>query len=1146
MARPSLFSLDHRSLAPLFTPGQIFGEGRPMLHLPAPSKALFPGPKLLESKGRVNIVFNKRACLTVQSGAKNGAATESSSEDSNTNLFSNSGFARGSFQKDSSAAAAANSAETAFGVSAAKTTQQLPQFYPNAMDGDFDQSSHGFLSKEGEGPSRNGKGSNWRNLVNLNHWVVQDYYKLVSRVNALEMRMQRLTDEQLKSKTHEFRQRIKAGETLEDLQAEAFAVVREASRRVLGMRHFDVQIIGGAVLHDGAIAEMKTGEGKTLVSPLAAYLNALTGEGVHIITVNDYLAQRDAEWMGRIHRFLGLSVGLIQSGMNNAEKKAAYSCDITFTNNTEIGFDYLRDNISQQKEAQVLRWPRPFNYAIVDEVDSVLIDEGRNPLIISTTSSKDVVRFPVAAKVAELLVRKQHYTTQPMEKSVELTEEGITAAELALDTDDLWSEKDPWARFVVSALCAKEFYQRDVDYIVKDGAVQIVDEFTGRVVENRRWSDGLHQSVEAKEGVEIREETVVAAQITNQSLYRLYSKTSGMTGTAKTEEKEFLSIFQMPVVEVPTNLPNIRVDLPLQLYPTMEGKWLGVKEEVLQMYEHGRPVLVGTTSVEQSEILSELLKEIGLSHNVLNARPKYAAREAEIVAQAGRKRAITISTNMAGRGTDIILGGNPEMLAKEAIEEMVLPMLTKEAVGAVAAAPSIVFSRVRFSPASRAKLAKAAVTAKYVVGKGGENWNYTEAKRKVASFLDLPLQKTEQELEIMAGCQGAETITLGAAVAVAYLSVLKDCQAHCLKEGDEVKAVGGLHVIGTSLHESRRIDNQLRGRAGRQGDPGSTRFMISFEDELIQKTIDKNIFVTNWIPWDTVISDSSFLEKQVVNIQRFMESHNSNIRKSLVDYEEVLEVQRKHVYNLRQQFLNSDMDSCRQLLYQYIQTVADELVILHVNLNKHPKTWNIKQILEDVQGILNEVSEEHKGKLFELPSETSILSSLAQIRGVKTTGIDEPSLPGLPLPSSHRFSGPRCKASAVNRWSRMISDGAFNNRRYEKESLLLRRYFGELLIGVYQEKIFISDVSPKDVEQTERMLAISALDVFWREHLINMSRLRSAVNVRSFGNLNPLEEYKIESLRFFISMLSSFRRLTVESLLRPWQVEMLDALKERA
>lgn len=966
-------------------------------------------------------------------------------------------------------------------------------------------------------------------------------------MNALEQDLQRLSNEQLKSKTDEFRGRLKQGESLDELQAEAFAVVREASRRVLGMRHFDVQIIGGAVLHDGAIAEMKTGEGKTLVSPLAAYLNALTGEGVHVVTVNDYLAQRDADWMGRIHRFLGLSVGLIQSGMDNLARKAAYSCDITFTNNTEIGFDYLRDNISQQKEAQVLRWPKPFNYAIIDEVDSVLIDEGRNPLIISTTSSKDVARFPVAAKVAELLVRNQHYTVKFMDKSVELTEEGIAAAELALDTEDLWSEKDPWARFVMSALCAKEFYQQDVHYIVKDGAVQIVDEFTGRVVENRRWSDGLHQSVEAKEGVEIREETVVAAQITNQSFYRLYSKVSGMTGTAKTEEKEFLSIFHMPVVEVPTNLPNIREDLPLQLYPTMEGKWLGVREEVIRMYEQGRPVLVGTTSVEQSEVLSELLEESGLPHNVLNARPKYAAREAEIVAQAGRKRAITISTNMAGRGTDIILGGNPEMLARGALEERVLPVLTREATDfKIDGDPPLrmAFSRIKFSPESLGKLAKATMTAKYVIGQGGESWSYVEAKEKLASFLDLAVTTNEQELEMMAGCQGAEIITLGPAIAVAYLSIFRDCQAHCRREGDEVKEFGGLHVLGTTLHESRRIDNQLRGRAGRQGDPGSTRFMISFEDELIQKTVDKNILVSNWIPWDTAISDSSFLEKQVVNIQRFMESHNSNIRKSLVDYEEVLEVQRKHVYNLRQLFLNSDMDSCRQCLYQYMQAVADELVIPQVVSSKHPKTWNIKKILQDVQELIDKVSEEHNGNLFKLPSEATLITSLTQLGSAKKTTIDACSLPGLPLTPSHLFDGPRSKAYAVNRWFRLTSDGTFKNQKYGRETVLLRRYFGEMLIGIYREKLFISDLSPKDIEQTERLLAISALDMFWREHLINMSRLRSAVNVRSFGNMNPLEEYKIESLRFFISMLGSFRHLTVQSLLRPWHVEMLDAVKE--
>lgn len=388
------------------------------------------------------------------------------------------------------------------------------------------------------------------------------------------------------------------------------------------MRHFDVQMIGGAVLHDGCIAEMKTGEGKTLVSTLAAYLNALTGKGVHVVTVNDYLAQRDAEWMGCIHRFLGLSVGLIQTSMSSEQRRSNYSCDITYTNNSELGFDYLRDNLAGNKGQLVMRWPEPFNFAIVDEVDSVLIDDGRNPLLISEAERKDAARYPVAAKVAELLMRDLHYTVQLKDTSVDLTEEGVALAEMALETNDLWDENDPWASFLMNALKAKEFYRRDVEYIVKNEKALIVNELTGRVEENKRWSDGIHQAVEAKEGLTIQADTVVVAQITYQSLFKLYPKLSGMTGTAKTEEKEFLKMFKMPVIEVPTNLPNIRIDLPLQAFTTARGKWYYVCEEIEQMFRLGRPVLVGTTSVENSEYLSDLLKERNVPHNVLNARPK--------------------------------------------------------------------------------------------------------------------------------------------------------------------------------------------------------------------------------------------------------------------------------------------------------------------------------------------------------------------------------------------------------------------------------------------------------------------------------------------------------------------------------------------
>ncbi|KAK2992369.1 hypothetical protein RJ640_018288, partial [Escallonia rubra] len=649
----------------------------------------------------------------------------------------------------------------------------------------------------------------WSDYTSLNYWVVRDYYRLVRSVNAFEPHIERLSDEQLAAKTLEFRQRLGQGETLADIQAEAFAVVREAARRKLGMRHFDVQIIGGAVLHDGSIAEMKTGEGKTLVSTLAAYLNALTGEGVHVVTVNDYLAQRDAEWMGRVHRFLGLSVGLIQRGMKSEERR-----------------------------------PKPFHFAIVDEVDSVLIDEGRNPLLISGEASKDAARYPVAAKVAELLMRGLHYNAELKDNSVELTEEGIVLAEMALETNDLWDENDPWARFVMNALKAKEFYRQDVQYIVRNGKALIINEFihgvdqssranyayqqrlTGRVEEKRRWSEGIHQAVEAKEGLKIQADTVVVAQITYQSLFKLYPKLSGMTGTAKTEEKEFLKMFQVPVIEVPTNLPNIRNDLPIQAFATARGKWEHAREEVEYIFRLGRPVLVGTTSVENSEYLSALLKEHRIPHNVLNARPKYAAREAEIVAQAGRQYAITISTNMAGRGTDIILGGNPKMLAREVIEDSLLSLVTQDAdeVDVGESMPQKVLSKIQVGPRSQALLDRATLMAKYVRKSEGKRWTYQEAKSMVSASVEMSQSMNMKELQRLVDEQ-SEMYPLGPSIAIAYLSILKDCEVHCFNEGEEVKRLGGLHVIGTSLHESRRIDNQLRGRAGRQGDPGSTRFM---------------------------------------------------------------------------------------------------------------------------------------------------------------------------------------------------------------------------------------------------------------------------------------------------------------------------------
>ncbi|KAA8528155.1 hypothetical protein F0562_035594 [Nyssa sinensis] len=972
----------------------------------------------------------------------------------------------------------------------------------------------------------------WSDLTSLNYWVVRDYYRLVKSVNAFEPQIQRFSDEQLTAKTAEFRQRLRQGETLADIQAEAFAVVREAARRKLGMRHFDVQIIGGAVLHDGSIAEMKTGEGKTLVSTLAAYLNALTGEGVHVVTVNDYLAQRDAEWMGRVHRFLGLSVGLIQRGMAAEERRSNYNCDITYTNNSELGFDYLRDNLAGSNEQLVMRWPKPFHFAIVDEVDSVLIDEGRNPLLISGEASKDAARYPVAAKVAELLMRGLHYNVELKDNSVELTEEGIALAEMALETNDLWDESDPWARFVMNALKAKEFYRRDVQYIVRNGKALIINELTGRVEEKRRWSEGIHQAVEAKEGLKIQADSVVVAQITYQSLFKLYPKLSGMTGTAKTEEKEFLKMFQVPVIEVPTNLPNIRNDLPIQAFATARGKWEYVREEVEHMFRQGRPVLVGTTSVENSEHLSALLKERKIPHNVLNARPKYAAREAEIVAQAGRKFAITISTNMAGRGTDIILGGNPKMLAKEVIEDSLLSFLTQDTVDIEVDGEPIsqkVLSKIKVGPSSLALLAKTALMAKYVCKSEGKRWTYQEAKYMISESVQMSQSMELKELEKLVNEQ-AEMYPLGPSIAIAYLSVLKDCEVHCFNEGSEVKRLGGLHVIGTSLHESRRIDNQLRGRSGRQGDPGSTRFMVSLQDEMFQKFN----FDTEWavklisrITNDEDIPiEGDAIVKQLLALQINAEKYFFGIRKSLVEFDEVLEVQRKHVYDLRQLILTGDSESCSQHIFQYMQAVVDEIIFGNVDPLKHPSSWSLGKLLKEFKGIAGKILD---GSFSGITDE-ALLKSLAQLHNLSSVDINDFHLPNLPKPPN-AFRGIRRKNSSLKRWLAICLDDSTKDGRYRGTTNLLRKYLGDYLIASYLDVVQESGYDDGYVKEIERVVLVKTLDCFWRDHLVNMNRLSSAVNVRSFGHRNPLEEYKIDGGRTDVMVNDGYRILRNSHLL---------------
>nr|GLL47896.1 protein translocase subunit SECA2, chloroplastic [Ipomoea trifida] len=984
-----------------------------------------------------------------------------------------------------------------------------------------------------------GLNKTWSNITSLNHWVVREYGRLVNSVNVLEPQFQKLSDEQLSAKTLEFRRRLREGESISHIQAEAFAVVREAAKRKLGMRHFDVQIIGGAVLHDGAIAEMKTGEGKTLVSTLAAYLNALTGEGVHVVTVNDYLAQRDAEWMGRVHRFLGLSVGLIQTRMTADERRLNYGCDITYTNNSELGFDYLRDNLATSREQLVMRWPKPFHFAIVDEVDSVLIDEGRNPLLISGQASKDAARYPVAARLAELLMRDLHYNIEFKDRSVELTEEGIFLAEMALETNDLWDENDPWARFVINALKAKEFYKQDVQYIVRNGKALIINELTGRVEDKRRWSDGIHQAVEAKEGLEIKADSVVVAQITYQSLFKLYPRLSGMTGTAKTEEKEFLKMFKTPVIEVPANLPNIRKDLPIQAFATERGKWVHACEEIEFMFRLGRPVLVGTTSVENSEHLSTLLRKRKIPHNVLNALPKYAAREAEIVAQAGRKNAITISTNMAGRGTDIILGGNPKMLAKEILEDSLISSLTQDAPQTDINGElnlKKVLSKIKVGPSSLALLAKTALMAKYVCKNEGKKWPYEKAKSMISESIEMSQSMELEELQKLADDQ-SEMYPLGPSMALTFLSVLKDCESHCLNEGLEVKRLGGLHVIGTSLHESRRIDNQLRGRAGRQGDPGSTRFMVSLQDEMFQKFN----FDTEWAvklisritnDEDTPIEGDALL-KQLLSLQISVEKYFFGIRKSLVDFDEVLEVQRKHVYNLRQLILTGDFESCSQHILQYMQGVVDEIIFNYVDPQKHPSKWFLGKLLRDFTGFAGKTLNDSFSEI----TEEALLDSLLQLHDMGSVTIDDFCVPNLPG-KQNPFRGIRGKTASLKRWLAICADDSTKDGKYRVTVNFLRKYLGDFLIASYLDVIQESCYDSEYVKRIERAVLLKTLDSFWRDHLVNMNRLSSAVNVRTFGLRDPLEEYKIDGCRFFISMLSATRRLTVESLLRYWSSPM--------
>ncbi len=841
---------------------------------------------------------------------------------------------------------------------------------------------------------------------------------VIDHINELEPEFAALSDDELRAKTQEFKDILAKRptstnfktdlklekEALDKILPEAFATVREAGKRVLNMRHFDVQLIGGYFLHNGHIAEMRTGEGKTLVATLPAYLNALTGKGVHVITVNDYLAKRDSEWMGKIYNFLGLSVGVVLSNGDGArdfvKKYDAYRCDITYGTNNEFGFDYLRDNMATSEDMLV---QRPFNYAIIDEVDSILIDEARTPLIISGRLAQSEETYRSMAQIAPQLEKEVDYTVDEKNKNVILTEEGIDKAQNLIGVSDLFDMKTNYAHHLLQALKAKELFVKDTDYVVKDGEIMIVDEFTGRIMEGRRWSDGLHQAIEAKEGVEIQDETQTLASITFQNLFRLYPKLAGMTGTAMTEEAEFGKIYNLEVTSIPTNKKDIRIDYPDVIYKSEVQKYLAVIDDIVKQHKLGRPVLVGTVSIEKSEYLSGLLKQRGIRHNVLNA--KHHEKEAYIIAQAGRYGAVTIATNMAGRGTDILLGGNAEYLAKAELDER-----------------GITESNVDYKELSADALARA---------------------REITE-----------------------------------------------KEHAQVVEVGGLHVIGTERHESRRIDNQLRGRAARQGDPGSTRFFLSMEDNLMRifgGDKIKQIMTALNVPENMAI-DSPLITKRIQSAQKRVETFHFDIRKNVLDYDDVINIQREKFYRQRRKVLSG------QGIYSDILYMMEKEVERIMGSFISPAQKVEEYVYEDLQTMIKE-----------LHSTVPQLSETVQVSDIQNM----------------RFAPMYEK----------LKDYVI--QAYKDHEVEIIDFYNKVLSeygGEYPQQEYFSDDNV--VRQLERDILLKVVDAKWIDHLTNIRMLQDGIGLRAYGQKDPLIEYKKESYDLFNKMMSDIQSETVKHLFR--------------
>lgn len=835
---------------------------------------------------------------------------------------------------------------------------------------------------------------------------------IADKVEALETLMQELTDTQLREKTEEFKTRFKDGEDIDSILPEAFAVAREASWRVLGMKPYRVQIVGGIVLHQGRIAEMKTGEGKTLVAVMPAYLNAIAGEGVHIVTVNDYLAKRDSEWMGKVYRFLGLDVGLIVHGLTSQERRNAYAADITYGTNNEMGFDYLRDNMALYSEQMV---QRGHAFAIVDEVDSILIDEARTPLIISGQGDEStelyrktdslvrtfrcLVRASIDEKEEEDEETDADYIVDEKARTATLTARGTKKAEDYFGLENLADlDNSTLAHHINQALKAYGVMKRDIDYVVNEGEVIIVDEFTGRLMLGRRYSEGLHQAIEAKERVDVQHENKTLATITFQNYFRLYDKLSGMTGTALTEEEEFTAIYQLDIIEIPTNKPVVRTDWPDVVYKNENGKTKAIIEQIAECHAQGQPVLVGTISIEKSEQLSSLLKKRGIAHNVLNA--KQHEREAEIVAQAGKFGAVTIATNMAGRGTDIVLGGNAEYLAKN-------------------------------------DLKKAGYTEEIIIEATG-------------------FAETENEEIKAARALFAEKMQLH--------------RASINEEAEKVKAVGGLFILGTERHESRRIDNQLRGRAGRQGDPGASRFYIALTDDIMRLFGSERIMgMMDKLGMDEDMPlDQKVLSNSIEQAQKTVESRNFQTRKSVLEFDDVMNVQRNLIYKERYKVLYGEdlKNSIFGMIEEYVTGTVSDVFL-------HSETHDKKTVAEAIAPF---------NKLFLKPGEISA-------------------------------SSPELANISAEALSEILVEKARNE--YERR---------ESELGL------MSDGKPM-MRELERVIMLRVVDEFWMEHIDAMTELRQGIGLRGYGNIKPIDAYKQEGLEMFEAMIAGIREETVRRIL---------------